>query len=836
MEDMKAQLQRLRTEQQRLADEFETVVEQYENSDVHQENDSLRRDNAAYLEAVQELREKYDEVKKENEKLRSALQEQMLDEKTNILKVSRKKLHTYFDRAIDDARDQLSRFEKDAKEKIDKLKNSREHAVHQETKDVDRKLQELTAEVEEAARKEREILAEQEQDFLQSMKQQYDAFNEEDLGEEAFEKRMKQNQLEMKIGLSWMNKLGILLILFGVAAAFRYSYSTWFSDEIKGMAFAVLGLIMLAAGRWFYGKDRQTFALGLTGGGIAVLYGAVFFSYFLLGIIGMTPALVLSVMITAGSVALALYYQSKTVCTFGLIGGYLPFYSYFAAFGLDETAVYAAMVYFLILNGSVLWISFQKQWSVVHQISFWMNIPSFLILVWMSPAYGVSFLFAAAMFMLYLGLTIAYPLTYNTPVKYADMILLAINTFISCAVMYVLLHAMRWDDGSGLLAAAYAGLYFALGWFAAKRMSGEKQARVLFYGSSIAFLVLAVPFQFEMEWAALGWLVESVVIMLYANRYRLVFLEKAGWAVFGLTLGAFLVEAARYINGENPPFFHVEYTAVTAGLVLVMFYYVQDQKKTAQTVLFRGFHDFIAVLKYVTVVHVWLYALYESLHWYWEFVPASFDHFWFYQWLIAAFLSVGVGYGLKKTPLLYDKVAGYLSLVLYALGGLAAFVVTAAVPALGGDSDTVVDYTALAVLIICQAMIFTTGRELLLAFIRTRYKNPEWYPAVSAVYFFIIQAAFLHVQMQLDGAGFVISLIYLITALGYIAYGFRRDFVYIRRIGLGLTLFATGKLFLADLAFLGETSEIAAYFCFGLVILGISYLYQKLSSRQKEER
>ncbi|MFD2705229.1 DUF2339 domain-containing protein [Salibacterium lacus] len=835
MEEMKERLHRMKEEQQKLAEEFEAVVSTYENSDVHQDNETLRRENEEYREAVEELKTRYQNMKSENENLRHALQEQMLDEKTNILKVSRKKLQTYFGKAVDSTRDQLSRFEEDAKKNIETLKKQRTHSIHQETEAVDQRLQELTVEVEEAARKERELLAEQEQKFLHSISKRYDDFTEEDIGEETFEKRKKENQIEMKIGLSWINKLGILLILLGVAAAFRYSYTTWFSDEIKGAAFAVLGLLMLTAGDGFFRKQKQTFAVGLTGGGIAVLYGSVFFSYFLLHIIGMTPALILSVIITAGAVVLSFYYQSKTVCTFGLVGGYLPFYSYLSAYGLDETAVYAAMVYFIILNGAVLGLSFRKQWSIVHQISFWLNIPSFFILIISSPMHGVSFVFAIATFLLYLGLTAAYPFTYKTTVRYMDMTLVVMNTFISCAVMYVLLHAMQWEDGAGLLAAAYAGLYFALGQFAARRMNGEKRGIVLFYGMSLSFVVLAVPFQFEMEWAALGWLVEAVVIMLYANRYGLNLLEKAGWVVLGLSSGMFVLEAARYISGENPPFFHLEYTVVTAGLLFIMFYYVVDQKKTARTILFPVFNRFIAVVKYVTLVHFWVYAVYESLYWYQEFIPVSFDHYWFYQWLIGAFLSVGIGYGLKKTTLLYDKIVGYLCLFLYGTGGLAALFVTAAIPALGTDPDRIVDYTALAVLIVCQAMIFTTGRELLLSFMRARHMNVEWYPVVTGIYFFIIQAAFLHVQLQLDGAGFVISLIYLITALGYITYGFMRGFVYIRRIGLALTLFATGKLFLADLAFLGETSQIAAYFCFGIVLIGISYLYQKVSSRHNED-
>lgn len=122
-----------------------------------------------------------------------------------------------------------------------------------------------------------------------------------------------------------------------------------------------------------------------------------------------------------------------------------------------------------------------------------------------------------------------------------------------------------------------------------------------------------------------------------------------------------------------------------------------------------------------------------------------------------------------------------------------------------------------------------------MAYIRGQYKNAELYPLILSIYFIAVLAAFLNVQFQLGDVSFVISLIFLAVAVGYILYGFKRKYVYVRRIGLGLTLFSTGKLFLFDLGFLTETSKILAYFCFGLVLLGISYIYQKVSSSQNEQ-
>jgi len=838
MDDLKGQLIRMRETQAKLVKEYDAVVKEYEASDVFQENDRLRKSDKEYVKKLHELSVKITQVENENHKLRHALHEQMLDEKLSILKVSKEKMNTYFGNKVNPQLNRLNEVENRAKREIQRLEERTNKSLNEEKHAIFEKLAIVSTELDHKIAERKARLEKEKRDVSGKIAGHYNELEQEELTEEVIQKRMKQNQIEMKIGLNWINKIGILLIIFGVAAAFRHSYTNWFNDYLKGGMFFVLGVLMLVGGEWLYRKNKQTFALGLVGGGISVLYGSVFFSYFLLEIIGLTVALVLSVLITASAIVLSLRYHSKTVISFGLIGGYIPFYSYLFAFGLEGTPVYAAMVYILILNFSILWISFQRQWSIVHYLSFLFNIPSLLVLLLISPSYGVSMVYSILIFMLYLGLTIGFPFKHKVSLKWMDITLLAFNTFISCLVMYYLFNLLDWEDFRGVLAIAFCALYFGLGRFVEKQIRQEKQARVLFYGTSITFAVLVIPFQFGVEWLALGWLVESVVIMLYANRYKLRLLEKAGWVIFGLTLFTFSIEILENMTNIFPEseFFNFKYFAVMLGLVIVMIYYVLDQTKSDRAQLFKGFEHFVRGVKYFTLVNVWIYLLYATTERYFELVPSTFEHFWFYHWLMIAFVSLGLGYGLKKIPLLYDSIVYYYCLGLYGIGAVTALVVTFTIPALEPTmaENTFIDYLALVILIGFNLLIYFIGRDVLIAIIREQYKNVELYPTVLSVYLLGVLAAFLTVQFQLGDVGFVFSSVFLLVAVAYILYGFKRKYVYIRRIGLGLTLLSTGKLFLYDLAFLTDSSKIIAYFCFGLTLLGISFIYQKVSSLQKE--
>ena len=89
--------------------------------------------------------------------------------------------------------------------------------------------------------------------------------------EEVIKKRVGQNALEMKIGLSWINKIGIILILIGVGVFIYWSYDK-INDYVKGSFVFLLGTAFLILGEYFFRKKKEVFSQGLLGGGISILF------------------------------------------------------------------------------------------------------------------------------------------------------------------------------------------------------------------------------------------------------------------------------------------------------------------------------------------------------------------------------------------------------------------------------------------------------------------------------------------------------------------------------------------------------------------------------------
>ncbi len=828
-------LEALRHQHQALSREYDRVLKEIEGLDMLQENTVLRQEIAGLTSRCNELENEYRQAADENMQLKLSLQEQILDEKLNILKVSREKLDTYFTAAAKEHENSLTEAESRAKWEIEELKKAAAQKLSDEMGPIIEELNRYGAVLQEKIRQRREDFAGQLTASVATFTNRTDELAAGEISDEIIRKRIKQNEIEAKIGLNWVNKLGIILILFGVGAAAQYSYAQWFGNHTKGTFIFLLGGLLLAGGEWFYRQDKEVFAAGLLGGGISVLYCGVFYSYFLLNIIGLYTGMALSVLVTAAAVTLAVRYRSQTICGLGLVGGYLPFFSYMFAIGLSGDAYYTAMGYLFLLNLAVMLVSFRQKWNIINYISMLFHAPSLLYLVFGAASAPIGIVYAAASFATYLAIILAYPLTYRQGLGRADTMLLGFNTVFSCGVIYWLFQVAGWSGYNGLLALGFCLIYAGLARLVESLMSAEKYTLLLFYVTSLTFAVLMIPFQLGVRWMSMGWLIESLLFIIYGLRQQQIRLEKTGWIIFGLCLISFyLVDWFRLLPvGRSGRYFDVKYFAVMAAMLLVTVTYLSDLRKNGVG-RYSRYWEKIHWFKYFTVINLWYYLVYTTGRIFDSFVPYSYYSY-FYRLILAVSVTLVMAYCLPRIALLRDKTIYYFSLALYTIAVFAGIYINATIPLLRGlPEDSFADYGALAVLAAYNLMILLVVRETVPAVLKQQYLNFEIYPLLMLLVILGNTTVFLMVQFSLESTNLIFSFIYLFAALLAILYGFRRKYVHIRRVGLGLALLSTTKLFIFDLAFLTSLYKILAYFCFGFVLLGISYLYQRLMGGRED--
>ena len=80
-----------------------------------------------------------------------------------------------------------------------------------------------------------------------------------------------------------------------------------------------------------------------------------------------------------------------------------------------------------------------------------------------------------------------------------------------------------------------------------------------------------------------------------------------------------------------------------------------------------------------------------------------------------------------------------------------------------------------------------------------------------------------------------LSILWVVYALAQIVPGFKWKSVALRWQGLALMGLTIAKVFLFDLSFLARFYRIVSFFALGLVLLGVSFFYQKMASAAKQK-
>lgn len=781
-----------------------------------------------------ELGQNLTTIKDENIRLRAALNDQIINEKLNILKISRQKIDTYFEESVHLSEKSLDVFEKELKAQIKKSEKHLGHVLSEDRQQLQSQLSEIRSTIEQKLEERRQELEAGQNLSRGEIEERYRKLQEEGIDQKTLQKRMRENDFEINLGLSWMNRLGVLLILLGVATAIRLSYA-FFGANLKGIISYTIGLLMLASGEFLMRRQKNIFAMGLSAGGIAVLYFATFSGYFFLHILSLNAGMLISVLITLVAIALSLRYNSKTICIYALIGGYLPFFSYVFTTGLQPPGTYVAMAYVFLLNTLVLAVSLQKKWQLLNYVAFLLNLPVFLYLLNISRSNPINLAFDLAMFALFLLIVLGYSLRQKVSLNIYDMVLLGVNTTLSCALACGIFARAGWNDYLGLLALIFALFYYGLGRVIDSVMKDEIITKLIFYLTSITFAILMVPFQFGIKWLTIGWTIEAILMIIWSLKNKVDLLEGVGWLVLLLNYATFVAEQMHlygYAAGLNQTaaVYHFKYGLTTAGMIIALVVYY---KYRSHSVLnrYRSLDFVPLLLKYVVILNTLVYGLRESGYVYdrylvhWFHVKGSLQYY--YRTILQALLTMLAALALLKYKPLLDKAVSVFALIMLVLVGLTCFGLT--LNPLLDTQNLPADWVAFAFLVVFHLAVFASVRFVILRYIDKIKYNLEIYPLGQAIYIVVALTLILAVQFDwLSNIRFIISLANLMLAFAFVYYGLNRRFHYTRRMGLILAILACAKLFLFDLTNLNTVGRILAYFTFGLILLGISYLYQKM--------
>ncbi len=173
--------------------------------------------------------------------------------------------------------------------------------------------------------------------------------------------------LETNIGLTILNRLGVVTLLIGIAFAFKWAVDNQIIGAAGRVELGVLaGFLTLGLADWLWHRGQRIFAQGITAAGVGILYLALYAAFGLYHLVPQIFAFVCMCSVTLGTVALALRYESKAIAAIGLLGGFLT--PLMLSTGEDHP--WFLFSYILLLDLGALVLSRARQWRILDVLSF----------------------------------------------------------------------------------------------------------------------------------------------------------------------------------------------------------------------------------------------------------------------------------------------------------------------------------------------------------------------------------------------------------------------------------------------------------------------------------
>lgn len=402
----------------------------------------------------------------------------------------------------------------------------------------------------------------------------------------------RNTALERFIGENLISKIGIIVLIIGVAIGAKYAIDRELISPAMRIAIGyAFGFGLLGLALWLKPKYLN-FSAVLMSGAVAVLYFITFFAYNLYGLIPQPLAFGLMICVTAFAVAMAILYSRQVIAHLGLVGAYaIPFLL------SSNSGNYAGLFgYIAVINVGILAISVKRYWKALFYTTF---VSTWLIFAaWYLDAYQperhfeLGFVVLTGFFAIFYATFLAYKLIAEESMALENVALVLSNSFVFFGFGLVMLGAQPQFAGRlGLFAVANAAIHFAVALGVGRLRRFPADVTYLMIVLIVTFGTIAVPLQLGGNWILLVWTLEAAMLFAIGRTKGLVIFE---FLSYPLMILASLTLARLWLLHEvlplqafaemkrvpiaNGPFFAALLFAVAFGLI---FYVNRDQDNEA---------------------------------------------------------------------------------------------------------------------------------------------------------------------------------------------------------------------------------------------------------------
>jgi len=453
---------------------------------------------------------------------------------------------------------------------------------------------------------------------------QYSETSSIDLPKSAHRYTKSNIDLEKFIGGNLISIIGVIITVFGVGIGVKYSIDNELISPLTRIILAyITGIGLLGFGMKLK-KKYESYSAVLVSGAIAILYFITYAAYSFYDLIPQTMAFALMLFFTAFSVLAAINYNKQVIALIGLVGAYaIPFLL------SEETGqVLVLYSYMTIINIGILVISFKKYWKLLYYTSFgftWMIyyfwfISDYNLIEHFGLALSFLFIFFAVFYLTFL----AYKLLQNEKFEFPDIFLLLLNSFIFYGFGYIILEGHETGkEFLGLFTLANAIVHFTVSAIFYKQKLADKNLFYLVAGLVLVFITIAIPVQLEGSWVTLLWIAEAAILFWIGRSKKVAVYEYLSYPLMILAFFSLAQDWTTFYKYQElriTPLLNVQFLSSMLFIGTFGFIYILDRNKNYLSAITTK-KEVLKVISYsipAVILFTIYYSFFLEIEAYWE--------------------------------------------------------------------------------------------------------------------------------------------------------------------------------------------------------------------------
>lgn len=643
--------------------------------------------------------------------------------------------------------------------------------------------------------------------------------------------------LEKFIGENLVNKIGIAILVLAIGFFVKYAIDNDWVGPAGRVGIGVLcgGILIGIAHR--LRNSYKAFSSVLVGGGLAIFYFTITLAYHEFHLFNQTTSFIILIVITCFAVALSLLYDKQELAVIALVGGMSsPFMV------SNGSANYNALfIYLLVLNAGLLIIAYNKSWRILNISAFALTVLVLGGIIYTLPkeAYGISFIYITVLYLMFFAINIANNIKENKKFLASDFTILLVNTALYFSAGLYLLTMMDADVYRGVFSASLGALNLFLSFILFKTKKAEINILYLLIGITLTFISLTAPIQLHGHFITLFWAAETVLLYWLYQKSGIKLMRLASLIIWVAMLFSLLIDwyniygssAVQLTIMGNKGFITTVCAAISCFLRYILAIQPNENKPLIRADVFKYFgvallfaagaleinHQFLNYYPStdLNIIYLMLY-LPVFVYVFGVLTPKILSED--LNWVLMGWIyAVTTGIYLMITPIYFDIQAIILTGSTIDAGHFWAHWV--------GD---------VFVLLIFYRLITDCKGSL------QQYIKPvSWAIAAGIVLFLSLEVCLVsnfvfytraesidHLETLYIKTG--LPVLWGIASFALMWLGMRYKTRVLRIISLTLFTLTLVKLFVFDIENIPPAGKIAAFFCLGVLLLIISFMYQKV--------